>query len=106
MPKVLVQMAEYLVANGGLEREGVFRLAPDKSRERQVRAELDHGTFKSCPDDVNLIAHLIKVHSCFHAAHSTRRSTYAVPCDHLTRHPHWHRCCCVKRQCQCLVAFP
>ena len=60
IPAVLVQMRDYLFANGGLEVEGIFRLAPDADESKLVRKQLDEGSFKQC-DDINCIANLIKV---------------------------------------------
>eukprot|EP01006_Ploeotia_vitrea_P026259 TRINITY_DN59233_c0_g1_i2.p1 TRINITY_DN59233_c0_g1~~TRINITY_DN59233_c0_g1_i2.p1 ORF type:complete len:452 (-),score=212.26 TRINITY_DN59233_c0_g1_i2:846-2201(-) len=60
IPNVLLLMKDYLVANGGLEVEGIFRLAPDADEANFVKSQLNQGKFERC-DDVNCIANLIKV---------------------------------------------
>eukprot|EP00007_Cunea_sp_BSH-02190019_P005234 CAMPEP_0174243574 /NCGR_PEP_ID=MMETSP0417-20130205/32165_1 /TAXON_ID=242541 /ORGANISM="Mayorella sp, Strain BSH-02190019" /LENGTH=489 /DNA_ID=CAMNT_0015323115 /DNA_START=5 /DNA_END=1471 /DNA_ORIENTATION=- len=60
VPKVLVTMRNYLFSNGGLQQEGVFRLAPDESETRTVKQQLSKETFTKT-EDVNAIANLLKV---------------------------------------------
>eukprot|EP01083_Nonionella_stella_P121944 366570_1 len=60
IPSVLVQMKEYLIAHGGLNVVGIFRLAPDKFAANDVKKQLNMGTFTNC-EDVNCVANLIKV---------------------------------------------
>lgn len=60
IPVVLVQMKDYLLKNGGLEIEGIFRLAPDADESQFVKRQLDANRFDKC-QDVNCISNLIKV---------------------------------------------
>jgi len=60
VPEVLVRMKNYLYENGGLEQEGVFRLAGDESETILVKEKLNDGTFINTKD-INCIANLIKV---------------------------------------------
>ncbi|EQC40877.1 hypothetical protein, variant [Saprolegnia diclina VS20] len=60
IPAVLQMMREYLVQNGGLETEGIFRLAPDKEACSAVKDAMNNGVFTGC-SDVHIIANLIKV---------------------------------------------
>eukprot|EP00736_Rhodelphis_marinus_P013629 Rmarinus@m.2077 len=60
IPKILVQMRDYLFSHGGTETVGVFRLAPDEDECRSVKYQLNKAKFESCAD-VNCIANLIKV---------------------------------------------
>jgi len=60
VPTVLVTMKKYLYDNGGLEQEGVFRLAGDEKETIGVKEQLNTDTFKGC-DDINCVANLIKV---------------------------------------------
>lgn len=60
IPTVLVHMKEYLVQNGGLQVEGVFRLAPDADESVFVKQQLNESSFVKC-NDINCISNLIKV---------------------------------------------
>jgi len=60
IPTVLVQMKDYLVKNGGLLVEGIFRLAPDMEESTMVKKALNENKFVRC-DDINCISNLIKV---------------------------------------------
>lgn len=60
LPAILVQMRSYLYDKGGLDVEGIFRLAPDADESGSVKQQLNDGTFKDCRD-VNCIANLLKV---------------------------------------------
>jgi len=60
IPSVLVQMKEYLVSHGGLEVEGIFRLAPDADESSYVKRQINQNSFQECRD-VNIISNLIKV---------------------------------------------
>ncbi|KAF0698050.1 Aste57867_11298 [Aphanomyces stellatus] len=60
VPAVLQMMKEYLVHHGGLDTEGIFRLAPDKALCNQVKDAINNGTFVGC-SDVHIVSNLIKV---------------------------------------------
>jgi hypothetical protein len=60
IPSVLIQMRAYLYEHGGLDVEGIFRIAADESEMPMVRNCLNRGTFDVC-NDINCIATLIKV---------------------------------------------
>eukprot|EP00164_Ancoracysta_twista_P007969 GFYU01011428.1.p1 GENE.GFYU01011428.1~~GFYU01011428.1.p1 ORF type:complete len:596 (-),score=168.63 GFYU01011428.1:153-1940(-) len=60
IPTVLVMMRDYLFANGGLESEGIFRLAPDQDECATVKEQIQRGVFEKCAD-INVVANLIKV---------------------------------------------
>ncbi|ETW08823.1 hypothetical protein H310_01330 [Aphanomyces invadans] len=60
IPAVLQMMKEYLVLHGGLETEGIFRLAPDKEQCSRVKGAINSGSFAGC-NDVHIVANLIKV---------------------------------------------
>ena len=61
IPKVLAMLEEHLINMGGLDQEGIFRLAPDEYEGATVKKEINKGTFKGCKD-VNCVANLVKVH--------------------------------------------
>eukprot|EP00475_Leptophrys_vorax_P000973 TRINITY_DN10512_c0_g1_i2.p1 TRINITY_DN10512_c0_g1~~TRINITY_DN10512_c0_g1_i2.p1 ORF type:complete len:979 (+),score=280.20 TRINITY_DN10512_c0_g1_i2:143-2938(+) len=60
LPAVLVLMERYMFKNGGLDSEGIFRLAPDATETMIVKDELNDGTFEECAD-VNCMANNIKL---------------------------------------------
>jgi Ran GTPase-activating protein (RanGAP) involved in mRNA processing and transport len=60
LPAVLVLMERYMFKNGGLETEGIFRLAPDATESLIVMDELNDGTFEEC-GDVNCMSNNIKL---------------------------------------------
>ncbi|OQS00619.1 hypothetical protein ACHHYP_03261 [Achlya hypogyna] len=60
IPAVLQMMKEYLVQHGGLETEGIFRLAPDRDACAAAKEAMNNGVFAGC-NDVHIIANLIKV---------------------------------------------
>ena len=60
IPSTLVLMRDYLMSNGGMEAEGIFRLAADEAEMATVRSALNSGTFEKCRD-INCIATSIKV---------------------------------------------
>ena len=60
IPRVLIQMRHYLEEQGGLDVEGIFRIAANETEMPTVRAALNSGTFVSC-NDINCISTLIKV---------------------------------------------
>ena len=60
IPLVLIAMKKYLFENGGLESEGIFRIAPDQGECLEVKQLLEIGDFERCKD-INAIANLIKV---------------------------------------------
>jgi hypothetical protein len=60
IPQVLVRMKDYLFEHGGLEMEGVFRIAPDAEEGAYVKQQMNENKFESC-DDVHVISNLIKV---------------------------------------------
>ncbi len=53
-------MRKYLFANGGLQQEGIFRLAPDGDESSYVKQQLNANKFVKC-SDVNCISNLLKV---------------------------------------------
>eukprot|EP01117_Protostelium_nocturnum_P012229 TRINITY_DN4498_c0_g1_i3.p1 TRINITY_DN4498_c0_g1~~TRINITY_DN4498_c0_g1_i3.p1 ORF type:complete len:574 (-),score=204.54 TRINITY_DN4498_c0_g1_i3:119-1840(-) len=59
VPTVLGTMRNYLVNNGGLIAESVFRIPSDDREEKVVKAELNSGKFVSCRD-VYVVANLLK----------------------------------------------
>jgi Ran GTPase-activating protein (RanGAP) involved in mRNA processing and transport len=59
IPSVLVAMKDYLLANGGTQSVGIFRLTPDKNEVENVKTELNEKTFQRV-NDINAISHLIK----------------------------------------------
>jgi hypothetical protein len=60
IPPILPFLKQILLEKGGLNQIGIFRLAPEAFEVQNIKAELNNGTYKDC-DDVNVIAHLIKV---------------------------------------------
>jgi hypothetical protein len=60
IPQVLIQMKNYLYDQGGLEVEGIFRIAADENEMPMVRAALNRGSFESC-NNIHCISTLIKV---------------------------------------------
>jgi len=60
IPAVLEMMREYLFTYGGTQVTGIFRMAPDQDECRDVKQQINNGTFNGCKD-VHCIANLIKV---------------------------------------------
>ena len=60
IPSVLVQLRTYLVQQGGLRVEGIFRVACDGDEVVQVKRALNEGRFVSC-NDIHVVSSLIKV---------------------------------------------
>lgn len=60
IPAVLVQMKDYLISHGGLQVEGIFRIAPDADECTFVKRQLNDNTFTECKD-INCLSNLIKV---------------------------------------------
>jgi len=60
IPSILIFMKQYLFVNGGLETQGIFRLAPDADECSRVKAALDVGKF-SKTTDINVMSNRIKV---------------------------------------------
>jgi len=60
IPAVLVQMKDYLISHGGLQVEGIFRIAPDADECTFVKRQLNDNTFVDCKD-INCLSNLIKV---------------------------------------------
>lgn len=60
IPAVLQMMKDYLLARGGENVEGIFRLAPDRDECAAAKRAINNGTFSGC-SDVNVVANLIKV---------------------------------------------
>lgn len=60
VPRVLLQMQNYLVSKGALQQEGIFRIAPDGSLFEQVKIQFENGTFIG-DGDVHSIANGVKV---------------------------------------------
>jgi hypothetical protein len=61
IPSILLQMKKYLLENGGLQSEGIFRIAPDNDACTAVKRQFEESRFEKC-DDINIIANLIKVY--------------------------------------------
>lgn len=64
IPSVLVQMESYLVTHGGMDVEGIFRLAPNSEECALIKRQLDEGTFEELGavcKDINCMSNLIKV---------------------------------------------
>jgi hypothetical protein len=62
VPRILAQMKECLILNGGLESEGILRLAGDATDIKRVKAEMNNNQFNVQTNyDVNTIASLIKI---------------------------------------------
>eukprot|EP00750_Incisomonas_marina_P027501 INCI6197.4.p2 GENE.INCI6197.4~~INCI6197.4.p2 ORF type:complete len:283 (+),score=42.69 INCI6197.4:624-1472(+) len=62
VPKVLVDLKEYLIRTGGLEQEGIFRKAPGDVETQQAKRALNRGIFEPEEfDNPQLYAHLIKL---------------------------------------------
>ncbi|XP_065631347.1 rho GTPase-activating protein 1 [Quercus suber] len=64
VPTILLLMQKHLYALGGLQAEGVFRIAAENGQEEYVRDQLNTGVV---PEgiDVHCLAGLIKVCCCY-----------------------------------------
>ena len=60
IPSVLVQLRDHLVQHGGLEMEGIFRIAADSEETGRVKAALNEGRWLGTRD-IHVCAQLIKV---------------------------------------------
>eukprot|EP01103_Thecamoeba_quadrilineata_P005657 TRINITY_DN15426_c0_g1_i1.p1 TRINITY_DN15426_c0_g1~~TRINITY_DN15426_c0_g1_i1.p1 ORF type:complete len:355 (+),score=46.48 TRINITY_DN15426_c0_g1_i1:64-1065(+) len=60
VPRILAMMKEALITNGGLESEGIFRLAGEALDIKQVKVEMNANQFTG-NYDVNTLASLIKI---------------------------------------------
>eukprot|EP00501_MAST-03F_sp_TOSAG23-6_P000220 GSMAST32.ASY1.ANO1.225.1 assembled CDS len=58
---ILLMLSRLLINSGGLNGEGIFRLAPDKNERNKSIEQINRGTFRGGDGDVNLYANLIKV---------------------------------------------
>jgi len=62
IPAILVVLKRELIEGSGVDVEGIFRLAPDKSVCTEVKDRLNTGCFETGEvQDVNVFANLIKV---------------------------------------------
>eukprot|EP00941_MAST-03F_sp_MAST-3F-sp1_P005204 g5204.t1 len=61
IPSILVMLSRLLINGGGLDCEGIFRLAPDKQARNIAIEAINRGTFRGGDGDVNTYANLIKV---------------------------------------------
>eukprot|EP01132_Coremiostelium_polycephalum_P001274 gene1274-1605_t len=60
IPQILVLMKSSLVENGGLQQEGIFRLAGEQTEIKRLKESMNKNEFKSS-NDINTIASLIKI---------------------------------------------
>ena len=60
IPTALLKMKNYMYENGGLNLEGIFRLAPDQKEMRVVKEQVNDGTFEGCRS-MSTMANLIGV---------------------------------------------
>jgi hypothetical protein len=58
IPKILIFMRDYLHRHGGLESQGIFRIAAEQSAVAKARKELNDGVFEQVRD-INTMANLI-----------------------------------------------
>lgn len=58
VPTVLVTLRDYLMKHGGVQKPGIFRLAPKQEDINRAKDELNRGEFESTPD-VSTAANLI-----------------------------------------------
>ena len=62
IPAVLLMLDRAFRSFDGLKSEGIFRVAPDKTKCEMAKTAIDRGTFQAEDyDDVNIFSKLIKV---------------------------------------------
>jgi len=61
VPIILANMKKYLVSNGGLSQEGIFRLAGEQTEIARIKAAMNKKTYDFVTNDINAIASLIKI---------------------------------------------
>eukprot|EP01105_Mastigella_eilhardi_P013632 TRINITY_DN3103_c0_g1_i1.p2 TRINITY_DN3103_c0_g1~~TRINITY_DN3103_c0_g1_i1.p2 ORF type:complete len:392 (-),score=117.19 TRINITY_DN3103_c0_g1_i1:87-1262(-) len=61
IPIVLGELKRAFLKNGGIEQEGVFRLAGEQNEVKQVKQQLNTKNYENLPVDVNCTATLIKI---------------------------------------------
>ena len=61
MPKVLVDMKKLIIEKGGVNTEGIFRLAGEQTEIRQIKELMNNKAFDNKTNDINAVASLIKV---------------------------------------------
>ncbi|GAM29021.1 hypothetical protein SAMD00019534_121970 [Acytostelium subglobosum LB1] len=60
VPAILVQMKRSLIEFGGLEQEGIFRLAGEQTEIKRIKGSMNKNEFTSS-NDINTVASLIKI---------------------------------------------
>ncbi|EFA79783.1 RhoGAP domain-containing protein [Heterostelium album PN500] len=60
VPSILVAMKRSLIEYGGLEQEGIFRLAGEQTEIKRIKESMNKNEFNSS-NDINTVASLIKI---------------------------------------------
>ncbi|KYR01321.1 RhoGAP domain-containing protein [Tieghemostelium lacteum] len=60
VPSILVSMKKSLIESGGLQQEGIFRLAGEQNEIKRIKETMNRNEFTSSTD-INTIASLIKI---------------------------------------------
>jgi len=61
VPTILVNMKKYILAKGGVQTEGIFRLAGEQTEIRRIKDQMNKKTYDFSTNDVNAITSLIKI---------------------------------------------
>jgi len=61
IPVILENMKKCLVAKGGIQSEGIFRLAGEQTEIRRIKDSMNKKTYDFSTNDLNAIASLIKI---------------------------------------------
>jgi len=61
VPSVLVNMKKCIIAKGGVNTEGIFRLAGEQTEIKRIKEAMNKKSFDYVTNDINAIASLLKI---------------------------------------------
>lgn len=61
VPKVLADMKKLIIDKGGVDTEGIFRLAGEQTEIKRIKEMMNNKVFDNKTNDVNAIASLVKI---------------------------------------------
>jgi len=61
VPSILVNMKKCIIAKGGINTEGIFRLAGEQTEIKRIKEAMNKKSFDFVTNDINAIASLLKI---------------------------------------------
>jgi len=61
VPKIIVDMRDIIIQKGGINTEGIFRLAGEQTEIKRIKEQMNKKAFDNHTNDINAIATLLKV---------------------------------------------